>query len=263
MGIKDTEAALDNSLARIKKFGDEKTPFSEAALEAVLLIDLFRDELGYDEETSPRQKSHTSEDGKEIPDITLKLVASEGSVSENVFVEIKKYNAFRGKSTGCIKAIRQAAQYATTQGAKYGIVTDGVRWTYFVVTESAKPHKTKTPRQVARKVAEFDLSTNPETMNPANPKSAQLGKLLLQRTRRNKLLTLFSVLSRLNEKVTPDHLAELRSLRSIPKRFEAAWKHLDEASVPAGEVPLLSLLYHLDNIPKDSFCQEIWPLKST
>lgn len=249
---------MDAALEKIKEYGAVKPAFKEEVLKAVLLLDLLRDVLGYDAEDSERQRPYTERqrphegsEGREIPDIILlKLAAPPGEESKNVFVEIKRYGAFRSKSKH-LAALRQAAKYSITKRHDYGIVTDGVRWTYFVITDSTRPSRRKVKAKVARRVAEFDME---------DARQIPLGKMILARSCGSELLALFGVLARVHKTMAAADLDAIKELTSIDKRIEAAW---GEGKPSAKERKLLYLLYHKNNLSLNSeyFCEEILPLK--
>lgn len=241
------EKALDEALIRIKEFGQEKPVFKEEVLEAVLLIDLFRDVLGFDCETAKRQQPYVSSDKRQTPDIILlNLTAVMGQQEQNVFVEIKRFGLFEAEHER-IKALEQALKYSIDNEHSYGIVTDGVRWTYFVVTAPVRSPKKK----FARRVAEFSLEKE--------GRSARLGKMLLQRSNPSELLKLFEVLTRLHGSVTWKELEITYQLRYIEQRVERAWNQKMGVLVPASEKKLLHLMYHKDNFHRESFCYKIQP----
>ena len=110
---------------------------SESAIEAVILIDLFHDALGFNKVSSEHLKSLP---GGGQPDIVLRP-----SKTAKVVIEVKKPNFLDKPKTydyskNFVDAIQQAASYVRKLEQEFGIVTDGTNWTYFLVPRNDDQH---------------------------------------------------------------------------------------------------------------------------
>lgn len=234
---------LDAALAKIQEVGAEKPAFKEDVLEGFILLDLFRDVLGYDEDTSKRQQAQLSSGQREIPDILLKLVVADNAFDKDVIVEIKRYGHFN-TVTKRVEAIKQAARYAVTKKCRFGIVTDGATWTYFVIT----PSRFSAKKKVAKCLVEFDVKKHPK-----------FARALLQRSHQRRLLKLLHVLAALYETMTPEVFESVCEHRTHTARVKAVRERQDATAILSSETTLLRLLLHSDNLPAPRFFDEISP----
>lgn len=121
--------SIHNILERLeRKWFSEKPPFSEAVIEAALLLELFRDPSGlaFNEKSARREQDVATSNG--CVDILLKL-----NRTTSVIVEIKQPGMLDIARKQWKKHLRQAGRYVRDSGQLYGILTDGVNWFYFKV----------------------------------------------------------------------------------------------------------------------------------
>ncbi len=106
---------------------------SESAIEAVILIDLFHDALGFSKVSTSNQSALSNGC---IPDIMLLPKAG-----MKIVVEVKKPNELEGKAdkASIVRHLKQAADYVCCLKQEFGILTDGTNWIYFRV-ESGEKH---------------------------------------------------------------------------------------------------------------------------
>ncbi len=108
---------------------------SESAIEAVILIDLFHDALGFSKVSTSSQSPLTNGC---IPDIVL---APKSKIK--IVVEVKKPNELEGRfdKASTVKYLKQAADYVCCLNQEFGILTDGMNWIYFRVERVSDHHE--------------------------------------------------------------------------------------------------------------------------
>ena len=120
---------------------------SESAIEAVILIDLFHDALGFSK-VSTKSQSLIINGCK--PDILLKPLAS-----SQVVVEVKRPGELKGKpdKASTIAHLKQAASYVRCLDQEFGILTDGTRWFYFRIAVEGESY-------LIHRLLDFDLEVS-------------------------------------------------------------------------------------------------------
>ena len=100
---------------------------SESAIEAVILIDLFHDALGFSKVSTSSQSALSNGC---IPDIVLSP-----KPKIKIVVEVKKPNELDGKvdKANTVKYLKQAADYVCCLNQEFGMLTDGMNWICFRV----------------------------------------------------------------------------------------------------------------------------------
>jgi hypothetical protein len=124
---------ISETISRIDRWCQQTSRIREKALEALLLLDLFRESLGYSKDSAVSQ----AKVGKMRPgvaDIALKV--NKRKPTQWVVVEVKRPGTAVSES-----AITQAAKYICGLRARRGIVTNGNEWVFISVKK--KPNAKK------------------------------------------------------------------------------------------------------------------------
>jgi predicted type IV restriction endonuclease len=155
---------IQETLVRLERWCDISSELREKPLEALLLLDLFRECLGYNQKNAKSQVDVRGDSHRPgIADIAL--MVNRKRRAQWVIVEIKA-----PKFTIKDNAITQAARYAASNKAVRAIVTNGTSW-YFI---RVRP-KSETNRMTLADVL-FHLETG-----RSRPKQRKILEMVLKR----------------------------------------------------------------------------------
>jgi hypothetical protein len=132
-----SRSRLHEPLARVERWCQEGEALPEKALETLLLLEIFRDGLGYSHRNAVSQHKADPK-RKGVTDITLK--PSQREKRQWIVIEIKRPGKRGGRDLAG-RAVQQAGSYLVSQGATRGIVTDGCTWKF--IWARLKPRATR------------------------------------------------------------------------------------------------------------------------
>lgn len=193
-------------LQRLGQWSAEQPPFREAAVEAVLLFDLFRGVLGFNTKSAKRQVRAADKTKKVIigrTDIVLHL-----RTTVKVVVEVKRFDTFDSE-TKTTAAIKRAAEYMRIMGQEYGVVTDGITWIYFRVKRHANYHQ-------IHRLIRFSIKKQPS-----------LALIVLKRSHKGTLGHLFELLVAMHENMTEVEFIKLMD-QSQQERAEELTQKIEQ-----------------------------------
>lgn len=197
---------LTIALDRLKQCASEEPPFLEAVIEAVVLLDLFRGALGFDQDSA----KHSSRINTDMIDI---LLTSEKQ--NQVVIEVKRPDKLNGKDDA-VNAMKQATRYLLQLKPLQhrGIVTDGNRWIFFMV-ETPPVRK----KYLLRKLLDFDVASQP-----------MLAYRVLKRCKKGSLLHFFAVLEAVHGDNDQTLLKAMKKM-SFQERMQTLQSKASEASM--------------------------------
>lgn len=189
---------LSTALERLEQCSEEKPPFAEAVVEAVLLLDVFRGALGFDASTSRHQHNKI--------DILLDVAQK-----SHIVVEVKQHGKLKPERR-LENAIKQATRYSLhlRSAQPFAIVTDGDFWVYLAIEKppaSSTGTGSRAPYRI-HKLLYFHVRSQPE-----------LAALILKRSHHNTLLRLFRVLLCVRQNLTAISFTRLMN-KNLDERVE-------------------------------------------
>lgn len=130
---------IREALDRIERWS-RWTELSEKGIESVVLFDILRDGLDYDENTAVSQcpagtKAHVT--GR--ADVVIKRNQQDSKTW--IVLELKKPEASLATTRTLTAALRQAGKYVISYGARYGLVANHKDWIFFQTQRKAKNTK--------------------------------------------------------------------------------------------------------------------------
>jgi len=206
-----------------KNWFAEKPPFSEKVIEAVLLTELFRGSLGFDER-SAKHSQPVARGKKGEVDILLRLPQR-----MFVIVEVKRPEELlndRGRRV----ASKQAARYVRDMGQEYGVVTDGFCWFYFRVVHSNQFYK-------VHPLIRFDIRSH-----------KQIALRMLERSHRRTLERFLEVLTAIQCHMTRKMFNDLMNL-GHEERVNRLVKMAEEQrlKVASADKKIIGMLFSADH----------------
>lgn len=217
-----TLSSIEVLLGRLeKKWFAEKPPFNEGAIEAALLLELFRSPLGLGFNDKSAKHQQAVPNGNGIVDILLKL-----NRKTRVVVEVKQPGTLGAKRSKWKGTVGQAGRYVRHLGQEYGIATDGLIWFYFKVKRYRNYY-------LIHPLIRFHIKEN-----------RPLALRILERSKRTTLKDFLDVLAAIHGHMKPKEFDKLMNLglrHRVHNLVEMAKNH--KVKVAAADKAVIRALY--------------------